>query len=117
MADLETTIQQLEEKLRQAKAKQAQINARKRAAEAKKQRQEDTRRKVLVGAVVLAEMERGGYIKSTIERLLDQHLRRDADRALFGMKPKAVSVLALPEALEVAKAAHATTVAELKLPD
>ena len=117
MADLETTIKQLEAKLQQAKAKQAQINARKRAAEAKKQRQEDTRRKVLVGAVVLAEMKRGGYIKSTIERLLHEHLLKDADRALFGMKPRGVNVLALPEALEFDKAVRASTVAELKLPD
>ena len=117
MADLETTIKQLEEKLQQARAKKAQIDARKRAAETKKRRQEDTRKKVLVGAVVLAEIDRGGYIKSTVERLLDQYVLKDADRALFGLKPKAVNVLALPEALEVAKAAHATTVAELKLPD
>lgn len=88
MADLETTIQQLEEKLRQAKAKQAQINARKRAAEAKRQRQEDTRRKVLVGAVVLAELERGSHMKPVIDRLLDEKLVKDADRALFGLPPK-----------------------------
>lgn len=88
MADLETTIKQLEEKLQQAKAKKAQIDARKRAAETKKRRQEDTRKKVLVGAVVLAEIDRGGYIKATVERLLDQHLTRPTDRALFGLPPK-----------------------------
>lgn len=89
MADLETTIQQLEERLKQAKAKMAQIEARKRATEAKKKRQEDTRRKVLVGALVLAELERGGHIKPIIDRLIDTGLTRDADRALFGLPPKA----------------------------
>lgn len=88
MADLETTIQQLEEKLRQAKAKQAQINARKRAAESKKKRQEDTRRKVLIGALVMAEIERGSHLKPTIDGLLDAGLTKDADRALFGLPPK-----------------------------
>ena len=88
MADLESTIQQLEEKLRQAKAKKAQIDARRRASEAKKRRQEDTRRKVLIGALVMAEMERGGHIKPIIDRLLDDGLTRDADRALFGLPAK-----------------------------
>lgn len=89
MADLETTIQQLEERLKQAKAKQAQINARKRASDAKKKRAEDTRRKVLVGAVVLAAMEKGSHIRPLIEQMLDQALTKDADRLLFGLQPKA----------------------------
>lgn len=88
MADLETTIKQLEAKLRQAKAKKAQIDARKRAGEAKKQRAEDTRRKVLVGALVMAEIERGSHLKPIIDSLLDAGLTRDVDRALFGLPPK-----------------------------
>lgn len=88
MADLETTIQQLEAKLKQAKAKKAQIDARKRASDAKKQRAEDTRRKVLVGALVLAELEKGSHLKPTIDQLLDDRLTKDADRALFDLPPK-----------------------------
>lgn len=89
MADLETTIQQLEAKLKQAKAKKAQIDAKKRASDAKKQRQEDTRRKVLIGALVMAELEKGSHLKPIIDQLLDGQLTRDADRALFGLPPKA----------------------------
>ncbi len=114
MADLETTIKQLEAKLQQARAKQAQITARKRAAEAKKRRQEDTRKKILVGAVVLAEIERGGYIKPTIERLLNDHLSKPADRELFGLAPKPkgqLHSLQLPPADVTPPAA--TAVAEL----
>lgn len=88
MTDLETTIQQLEEKLKQAKAKKAQLDARRRVVETRKKRQDDTRRKVLVGALVLAEMERGGHIKPIIDRLIDDGLTKERDRALFGLPAK-----------------------------
>jgi len=87
MSDLETSIKKLEEKLRQAKAKKAQIEAKKRVAEARKQRKDDTRRKILIGAVVMAELEVSDKLKPAIDKLLAERLTRDDDRALFGLWP------------------------------
>lgn len=87
MSDLETSIKKLEEKLRQAKAKKAQIEAKRRAAEAKKQRKDDTRRKILLGAVVMAEIEKDVRLKLEIDKLLAARLTRDDDRELFGLSP------------------------------
>lgn len=85
MADLETTIQQLEAKLRQAKAKKAQIDAKKRASDAKKQRQEDTRRKIIAGAVVLDAIQKYTPLKTLFLQLLHEELKRPSDRALFNL--------------------------------
>ena len=52
-AGIEARIKAQEEKLKQLKAQKQQIEARKRSATAKVTRQQDTRRKVLAGAMVL----------------------------------------------------------------
>ncbi len=85
MAGIDDTISTLEQKLKQAKAKKQQIEARKRAIEAKAKRADDTRRKVLVGAVILAKVERGEWPKEKLDALLSNALTRDDDRALFGL--------------------------------
>ena len=56
-AGIEAKIKAQEEKLKQLKAQKQQIEARKRAAAAKVTRQQDTRRKVLAGAMILEMME------------------------------------------------------------
>ena len=84
---LEEQIAALEEKLKQAKARKAQIEARKRAAESKKQRAADTRRKILIGAAVLARVEQGDWPRERLLDMLDGVLTRDDDRALFDLLP------------------------------
>lgn len=84
MASIDERIAALEQKLRQEKARKQQIEARARAAAAKRKRNEDTRRKVLVGAVILAKVERGEWPESQLRALLDGALTRQDDRALFG---------------------------------
>jgi hypothetical protein len=91
MARLTERIEALEAKLKQAKAKQQQIEARQRAAEAKRTRQQDTRRKVLVGALILSRVERGEWPREKLLAMLDTALTRADDRALFELPP-------LPEA-------------------
>ena len=61
MATIDERIASLELKLQQEKAKRSQIEARKRSAAKKKQHAEDTRRKILVGAMVLNMVDSGAW--------------------------------------------------------
>lgn len=87
---IEVRIREAEERLKQLKAQRQKIEARKRAEEAKAKRAADTRRKILVGAVVLAAVERGEF--QELRAMLDQALTRDDDRELFGLPPRPVMV-------------------------
>ncbi len=87
MPGIEDRIADLERRLKQAKALKQQQVARERAAEKKRQRSEETRRKILVGAVILAKVERGEWPKERLRELMDQALARADDRALFGLLP------------------------------
>ena len=80
-------IETLEERLKQLKAKQQRIEARRRSLESRRSRRDDTRRKILVGAIVLAKVEQGVLQESVLRGWLDQALTREDDRALFGLKP------------------------------
>ena len=83
MGALEDRIAATEAKLKQLKAAQLKTEARKRAALTKRQRQDDTRRKVLAGAVLLARVENGEWAKEDLQAMMDQALTRNEDRALF----------------------------------
>ncbi|MCG9057315.1 mobilization protein [Laribacter hongkongensis] len=85
MATVDERIAALEAKLKQEKAKKQQIEARKRASEAKKKRSDDTRRKILVGAAILAKVEHGEWPKDKLLGMLDATLTRADDRALFDL--------------------------------
>ena len=72
-------------------AKQREIETRINAVKARSKeraRKEETRRKVLVGAVILAEAERSEAAKQRLQALLDKHLVRPIDRAVFGLPPR-----------------------------
>jgi hypothetical protein len=88
MTPLEERIAKLEAKLKQEKAKQQQIEARKRATESKITRQKDTRKKVLVGSVILSKVERDEWPKDKFLAMMDAALTRDDDRALFDLSPR-----------------------------
>lgn len=95
-ASIEAKIKAQETKLKQLKAQKQQIEARQRAAAAKISRQQDTRRKVLVGAVILAKVERGEWPKDKLLAMLDSTLTRADDRALFELPPEVHSPLQEP---------------------
>jgi len=78
-------IAELEEKLRQLKAREQAVEARRRSLESSRARKADTRRKILVGAVVLARVERGDIAAADLRGWLDQALTRGDDRELFGL--------------------------------
>jgi predicted Zn-dependent protease len=85
MPGIEDRIADLERRLKQVKALKQQQVARSRAAEKKRQRSEDTRRKILVGAVILAKVEHGEWPKERLRELMDKALTRADDRTLFGL--------------------------------
>ena len=90
MAGIEETIAALEARLKQARAQRQREEARKRAAVSKRTRAADTRRKILVGAVVLSRVAHGELLQSQLHEWMDQALTRDDDRALFGLAVKEV---------------------------
>lgn len=88
MANIDERIAALTEKLKQEKAKKVRMEARQRAARAKKERTDDTRRKILVGAAILAKVERGEWQKERLIEMMDKVLEREGDRALFSLPEK-----------------------------
>ena len=88
MSKLNDRVTALEERLKQLKAKQQQVEARKRAFDARQARKNDTRRKILAGAIVLAKVEHGVLADAQFRKWMDEALTRDDDRALFNLPPK-----------------------------
>lgn len=82
---IDDRIEALEERLKQLKARQARIEARRRSLESRRSRREDTRRKILVGAIVLAKVDQGTIDESVLRGWLKGGLTRADDKALFGL--------------------------------
>jgi large subunit ribosomal protein L7/L12 len=87
MTQLDDKIKALEEKLKQERAKKQKIEARKRAIESKAHRVADTRKKILVGALMFDRMDKNEETKTKVLGQLAQYLTRDDDRALFDLPP------------------------------
>ncbi len=85
MPQLNERIAALEAKLKHLKARQLKDEARKRTLESRRARKADTRRKILIGAVVLARIEQGRFPQKELTAWLDQALIRADDRALFDL--------------------------------
>jgi hypothetical protein len=88
-AKIDQRIAGLEEKLKQLKARQARIEARKKALASQRARKDDTRRKILAGAVLLAKIDQGVIDRATFQIWLDAALTREDDRALFELPASA----------------------------
>jgi transcription antitermination factor NusG len=87
----EQKVKELEEKLKQAKALKQKAEARVRAAEAKQKRADDTRRKVLLGAYLLQQMNADAAIRASVLKELQGFLTRPDERALFDLAAPASS--------------------------
>jgi large subunit ribosomal protein L7/L12 len=85
MVEYERQIQKLEARLRQLRVRKQRDDARHRALEAKRSRREQTRRKILVGAVVLMQVDRGALDTAVLRQWLDSALTRADERALFDL--------------------------------
>lgn len=78
-------IQALEAKLKQLKTQQQRSEQRARTIAARRSRHEELRRKILVGAVILAKVESKEFDEQTLRAWMDRALTRADDRALFGL--------------------------------
>ena len=91
MAKIDERIATLQTRLQQLKAQQQRIAARQKSIESQRQRKADTRRKILVGAIVLTKVDQGEIDKAQLHRWLDETLTRSDDRALFDLTTSSVS--------------------------
>lgn len=85
MPKLDERISALEGRLKQLKAQQQQKEARRRTIESRRSRKADTRRKVLVGAIVLDRVEQERLPEAELRAWLDEGIERADDRALFDL--------------------------------
>lgn len=79
-------------KLDQLTKKREQLNAQIQALKAKenkKKRKDDTRRKILIGGVVMKMLKTGEMPQERLNQILDKHLDKEADRALFDLPSNA----------------------------
>jgi hypothetical protein len=88
MHTLEERIAQQEEKLRQLKTRQQKLLVQRRTEEAKRLRTEDTRRKILLGSMLLDRMSSDEGVRNRILGELALWLSREDDRKLFALPSK-----------------------------
>jgi hypothetical protein len=88
MPKIDDRIEALEAKLKQLKVQHQCKEARARTVAAKKSRHGELRRKILVGAVVLAKVEAGEFEEAVLTQWMEAALTRADDRALFGLGGK-----------------------------
>jgi large subunit ribosomal protein L7/L12 len=80
-----------DERVKALEVKQAQIRAQIQALKARdtaQERKDETRRKVLVGGVVLKMVRESKLQKTQLNQWLDESLTADRDRVLFGLAAK-----------------------------
>jgi large subunit ribosomal protein L7/L12 len=90
VAKLDEQISTLQERLTRLKVRQQHIDARKRAIAVQRERKTETRRKVLLGALILQKAKEGQMDAQLLRSWLDQALTRADERALFDLPPLAV---------------------------
>ena len=89
MPHIDDKIESLQTKLKQLKTQQARLEARKKHLASKRVRADNTRRKILPGAIVLTRVEQGKIPEAEFRSWLDATLTRPDDRALFDLQPLA----------------------------
>ena len=87
MANLDDQISTLQQRLLKLKLRQQRSDARAAAIKTVRERKAETRRRILVGALVLQKMQVGEIDRRQIVDWLDHSLRGASDRALFGLAP------------------------------
>ena len=88
MPKLDEQISTLQERLTQLKLRQERIDARKHMMQSVRERKAETRRRILVGALVIGKVRAGEMDPAVLRGWLDQTLTRADERALFDLAPK-----------------------------
>lgn len=86
LTKLEATIQAQQTKLAQLKARKQKMEALHKAKASGLERRQDTRRKVLAGAMLLELMGKDPQLKAQMLGKLSTFLTRPEDRVLFGLR-------------------------------
>lgn len=84
----------MSKKMERLLEKQAQLKAqiqKARAAEKNLEKKRDTRRKILIGAAILARIEAGTWKQSDLLDMMDEFLTRPTERELFGLETNGAS--------------------------
>lgn len=107
MPKLDEQISTLQHKLQQMKLRQQRNEARKSAIRGLRERKADTRRKILLGGLILEKLRQGELDRQLVNAWLDQGLTRAADRALFELPPTTTGLPAgAPAAADDGASAH-----------
>jgi hypothetical protein len=85
MSKLDDQISTLKDKLTQLKLRQQRIEERKRAIRGVRERKVQTRRRILLGTIVMERVERGELDRALLLKWLDEGLARADDRRLFDL--------------------------------
>ncbi len=109
MSKIDDRISALEAKLKTIKNQKIAMEQRRVAAEKKREREHDTRRKILIGAMVMDRIDSGKMTEGKLREMLEEFLTRDKDRVLFG--------LPVPEKPETGLAATAEVDLDAPKPD
>ena len=81
----------MSKKLETLLEKRERLNAqivKQRNKESQLKRKQDTRRKILLGALVMNLMDSGSLSREKMMKELDVYLTKDIDRALFDLPPR-----------------------------
>lgn len=85
---IEERIAAQQTKLAQLKAQKLRLENASKAKENKEKRAADTRRKILLGAYLLEQIQRDESLNSDIHKRLNKWLTRPDERLLFGFSPE-----------------------------
>jgi hypothetical protein len=85
MSKVDSRIEALEAKLKQLKVQQQRSEQRARTVAARRSRHDELRKKILVGAVMLAKVAAKEFDEQILIGWMDRELTRGEDRALFGL--------------------------------
>ena len=77
-------LELIDEKIAKLKAEASRIKGR----ASKQKRKDDTRRKILIGAYMIEQIEKGKYSKEKLSAAMNGFLSRENDRTLFNLSPR-----------------------------
>ena len=83
MPKLDEQIATLQDRLKQLKLRQQRTEQRRQAMEARRERKAETRRKILIGGIVLGKLREGNSEAAIIRSWIEEAVTREEDRALF----------------------------------